>query len=355
MIESPGASAARSAWRNTLTNRRRTIVALILALSLSLNTVSAHAVPGSKLEQARAVKAQVETLDRRAEMAADDYGEAAQKAAKLEKQRKQASAKLKKVTKRMGVVQGHLNDRARSMYRKGPMGFIDVLLGAESFEEFATTWDILHDLNVSDSEAVAELKVLRKQARETKNAIAAKEKAAKKQKAIMASRQASADAALAEKQNKLRGLEAEIAALQAAEERAREAARSSWVRGPEKQFPPPTRAARSEVVSIAKRYLGAPYRWAADGPNSFDCSGFTMFVYRQVGVSLPHSSRAQIHYGERVSRGNLEPGDLVFFGSPIHHVGIYVGGGRYIHAPSSGDVVKISSLSRSDYAGACRP
>jgi cell wall-associated NlpC family hydrolase len=80
-----------------------------------------------------------------------------------------------------------------------------------------------------------------------------------------------------------------------------------------------------------------------------------MFVYRQVGVSLPHSSRAQIGYGERVSRSDLRPGDLVFFGSPIHHVGIYVGGGSYIHAPRTGDVVRISSMNRSGYAGACRP
>jgi len=108
-------------------------------------------------------------------------------------------------------------------------------------------------------------------------------------------------------------------------------------------------------MSIARRYLGAPYRWAASGPNSFDCSGFTMFVYRQVGVSLPHSSRAQIHYGQRVSRGDLKPGDLVFFGSPIHHVGIYAGNNTYIHAPRTGDVVRFSSMNRSGYAGATRP
>jgi len=122
----------------------------------------------------------------------------------------------------------------------------------------------------------------------------------------------------------------------------------------ERNFPPPTRAPRSQVVSIAKRYLGAPYVWAAAGPNSFDCSGFTMFVYRQVGVSLPHSSRAQIGYGERVSRSNLRPGDLVFFGSPIHHVGIYVGGGMMIHAPHTGARVRIDPL-HSNYSGAARP
>jgi cell wall-associated NlpC family hydrolase len=79
-----------------------------------------------------------------------------------------------------------------------------------------------------------------------------------------------------------------------------------------------------------------------------------MFVYRQVGVSLPHSSRAQIGYGQRVSRSNLRAGDLVFFGSPIHHVGIYVGGGMMIHAPHTGAVVRIDPL-HSNYSGACRP
>jgi cell wall-associated NlpC family hydrolase len=162
---------------------------------------------------------------------------------------------------------------------------------------------------------------------------------------------------LADRQRKLAGLESEISALQAAERRARAARAASLVSSPassERSFPPPTRAPRSAVVEIAKRYLGAPYQWAAAGPDRFDCSGFTMFVYRQVGVSLPHSSRAQIGYGERVSRANLQPGDLVFFGSPIHHVGIYVGGGMMIHAPHTGAVVRIDPL-HSDYAGACRP
>jgi cell wall-associated NlpC family hydrolase len=99
---------------------------------------------------------------------------------------------------------------------------------------------------------------------------------------------------------------------------------------------------------------GRPYRWAASGPGSFDCSGFTMFVYAQVGVSLPHSSRAQISSGQRVSRASMQPGDLVFFGRPIHHVGIYVGDGMFIHSPRTGDVVSVDPL-LSDFSGACRP
>lgn len=325
-------------------------------MALLLNTIpAAYAVPQSKIAQARAAKTRVERLLTSAEIATERYNEASDRHAKLVAQKTAADKRLKKVKKRMGVVRGHLNGRANSMYRQGPMGFVDVLFGAESFEEFASTWDILHDLNRSDADAVAELKVLRAEARVAQKQVTAKERAAQKEEAIKRDNERAIKSDLAQAQAERRGLEAEIAALQAAEERARAASYTSWASAPSRSFPPPTRAPRSEVVNIARRYLGAPYVWAADGPNSFDCSGFTMFVYRQVGVSLPHSSRAQINYGERVSMSDLAPGDLVFFGSPIHHVGMYVGGGNYIHAPNSGDVVKISSLSRGDFAGACRP
>jgi len=93
------------------------------------------------------------------------------------------------------------------------------------------------------------------------------------------------------------------------------------------------------------QYLGIPYRWGGASPSTgFDCSGFVMYVFSQIGVSLPHSSYAQYGYGSAVSLGNLQPGDLVFFDG-LGHVGIYIGGGSFIHAPHTGDVVKISSIS----------
>ncbi len=95
--------------------------------------------------------------------------------------------------------------------------------------------------------------------------------------------------------------------------------------------------------------------YGAEGPNSFDCSGLTMWVWAKAGVSLPHSSRMQIRYGTRVSKSQLLPGDLVFYGSPIHHVGIYIGNGNMISAPRTGDVVKIQPAFRRDFAGAVRP
>jgi cell wall-associated NlpC family hydrolase len=98
------------------------------------------------------------------------------------------------------------------------------------------------------------------------------------------------------------------------------------------------------------QYLGTPYVWGGASPVSgFDCSGFIMYVYAQVGVSLPHHAASQYNYGVPVSSDQLQAGDLVFFNG-LGHAGIYIGGGQFIHAPHTGDVVKISSLSDSWYA-----
>ena len=108
------------------------------------------------------------------------------------------------------------------------------------------------------------------------------------------------------------------------------------------------------VVAYALKFLGTRYVWGGSTPSGFDCSGFTQYVYAHFGISIPRTSTAQSKFGDSVSRGNLQPGDLVFFGSPVHHVGIYVGNNMFIEAPRTGDVVKISPLTRSDYSGARR-
>src|SRR5205085_4376496 len=101
--------------------------------------------------------------------------------------------------------------------------------------------------------------------------------------------------------------------------------------------------------------VGKPYVWGAAGPGSFDCSGLTQYAYKAAGVSLPHSSSMQSGMGTPVARSALQPGDLVFFYSPVSHVGMYIGNGQMVHASTAGDVVKISSIDAMGYyAGATR-
>ena len=114
---------------------------------------------------------------------------------------------------------------------------------------------------------------------------------------------------------------------------------------------------RPRIVAIALRYLGTPYRWAGSSPSGFDCSGFVMYVYGRIGIGLPHNTAMLWGVGRPVARNDLQPGDIVFFNG-LGHSGIYIGRGRFVHSPHSGDVVKVSRLGenwyRSTYVGARR-
>ena len=99
-------------------------------------------------------------------------------------------------------------------------------------------------------------------------------------------------------------------------------------------------AAAQIIVDTALAQQGKPYVWAGAGPNVYDCSGLTQFSYAAAGITLPHSSRMQSTMGVPVARADLQPGDLVFFYDPVGHVGIYIGNGLMVHAPTAGDVVR---------------
>jgi len=334
------------------------VLALILSLSIAMGipTYAAATPTNDRREQAVRVKAQIDDLDEKVEIASEDYNEANGKYKSITAKVKKTTARLKTLQAEQKKLQGHLETRADGMYRQGPLGFLEILFGANSFEEFSTTWDFLQGLNEQDAQSVADLKTTRAEVAKASAELKKSQAEAKAERDVMAKRKTAIESQLAERQRLLKGIESEIAALEAAAEAARARQVTRYTPSGDSDYGDPGNEPRSQVVAIAKSKLGSPYRWAASGPNVFDCSGFTMWVYAQVGVSLPHSSRAQINSGPRVSRANLKPGDLVFFGrSVIHHVGIYVGGGQYIHAPRTGDVVKISSLDRSDYVGACRP
>jgi len=170
--------------------------------------------------------------------------------------------------------------------------------------------------------------------------------------------------ALAAHQNSLKKVNGELGALVSAE-RARqeaEAARRGEAAAAKRGIPPifgPTpnvSKGAAAAVAEAKRQLGKPYVYGGAGPDSFDCSGLVMWSWRAGGVSMAHSAGAQYRDFPHVPLSQLQPGDIVVFGSDLHHDGLYVGGGQMIHAPQTGDVVRYASVfARSDVFGASRP
>ena len=112
-----------------------------------------------------------------------------------------------------------------------------------------------------------------------------------------------------------------------------------------------------QAVNLARQYLGVPYVWGGTTPNGFDCSGLVQYVYKQLGINISRTTYTQVNDGRAVTKDELKAGDLIFFANSggVHHVGIYIGNGQFIHAPQTGDVVKIANLSdRKDFYTARR-
>jgi cell wall-associated NlpC family hydrolase len=159
-------------------------------------------------------------------------------------------------------------------------------------------------------------------------------------------------------EDRIAGLSAEVERLEAAARERRAEATQTSSSTQETSAPtsaPAVSGSAGAAVQFALAQVGKPYAWGGSGPNSYDCSGLTSAAWAAAGVSLPHSSSMQYGATARVSRSAVQPGDLMFFGSPIHHVAMYVGNGQMVEAPRSGLTVRVVSTDRSDYVGAGRP
>jgi cell wall-associated NlpC family hydrolase len=238
---------------------------------------------------------------------------------------------------------------------------LEVLLGASSIDDLISRIDTANRVSDQSTEVLRQVKTYRKVVREQRASL---KNAHVEQARLVAERsaqKASIEGQLAERKQLLSSIKSEIERIQAAEQaqqaalaaqaRARLATQGATVLNasagtvadpPATYAPPPSKY--GGVVGIAMQYLGIPYVYGGSTPSGFDCSGFVMYVFAQVGISLPHNAAAQYGYGMPVSRDQLQPGDLVFFNG-LGHVGIYIGGGQFIHSPHTGDVVKISSIS----------
>ena len=245
--------------------------------------------------------------------------------------------------------QATLERRLVALYTSDSQSALTVLLGASSIEELVSRVDAIDRVSEQDARIVREVSTFRN---EVKRREAELKRAAAEQERVvsdLATRKASIQSQLAERRQLLSSIKDEIAEIQAAEAREQERLQaqaqqrlsSTPSSGGGGGNPAPGKY--GGVVGIAMQYLGVPYVWGGASPSGFDCSGFIMYVFAQVGVSLPHNAAMQYGYGSPVSRANLQAGDLVFFNG-LGHAGIYIGGNQFIHAPHTGDVVKISPL-----------
>jgi cell wall-associated NlpC family hydrolase len=265
-----------------------------------------------------------------------------------------AAAQLAQATAALGGAQEQVRGIARTAYTGEGIGSFRALMTSDSADEFvgrmATLQSIAGHQNVILQEAAVA------------SVAAAQAQAVAAQAATEA--QAQFDAVAAQQaalQEEVAGYQAAFDALSAQERQAAVAAHHGGDRASRAERTPPAAvgpvvagtAAAQTAVDIAMAQRGKSYVWAASGPGSFDCSGLTSYAYRAAGISLPHSSRLQAQLGQPVSRDQLQPGDLVFFYSPVSHVGIYIGNGQMVHAPTSGDVVKVAPL-MGGYSGARR-
>jgi peptidoglycan DL-endopeptidase CwlO len=342
--------------------------------SLAAAAARAHSTPQIRAERAHAqsVLAQIDQIGRNLETVVQEYD-----GAKLELQRVKGSLlrneyQLQIARANFRAAQKRLMARLYSLYVNGAPSTVDVLAGAHSISQLIDRSESAQVLSNQDAELgkqalsfertvqqrERQLQALKRKREATVASLASKKHeitwALARQKRLLASIHSSIKQLQAQEAARERRLRAAAEARLRAEAAAREAAAraaAAQAQQPTTVVPPPVSipvgnpgAGHPQAASIALRYLGVPYVWGGASPSGFDCSGLVMYVYAQLGISLPHYTVAQWNATLPISQSQMLPGDLVFFNG-LGHVGIYIGNGQFVNAPHTGSVVRIDSLS----------
>lgn len=352
--------------------------AAVLAVGLSIPAVNAFASPSDdKQAEAQAALQKLNQYQSELDQASANYEAAHQEQIDAQNRVDEAQKQIEEKTAQIEKDQQRLSDRARDMYRSGDTNFLDVILGASSFEQFATTWNMLETLNGNDAELVSETKTAREELQAAKQEAEEQAKVASDKAEEAKSVAEAADQKASEMQQTYNSLSAEAQELISQERAAQEAQQQASAAAAEQNGTAgndaaanitnsnrnnttssnssssnsnknnasssatnnskPQSVSGNSVVNRAYSQLGKPYKWAAVGPNSFDCSGLVSYCltgsYSRLGTTGTFMGWTRV--------SNPQPGDICV---NSHHCGIYIGGGQMIHAPQTGDVVKISSV-----------
>jgi cell wall-associated NlpC family hydrolase len=347
--------------RSTLAVRIGVAALVVISASFAIAPLSAAAP--SRQEVARA-KAELDQLNQRVSLLVEEYNQAKLELEQVQARLDDARHAAEQARAKADRAVASLNRNAAIAYQ-GVGSQFAALFEADSLADFSDRLEFIGSMAQADSDLANEAEQAEQEARWSAEELHA---ALEEQQALVAKVKA--------KETEVRGAAAEarayyedlnrkyqqhLAALEAAEEAAAAAAAAAAAGqappiGSNIPPPPAPNANVQAVLNAAYSVIGTPYQWGGTSPETgFDCSGFTMWSWSHAGVYLPHSSSAQYSAMPHVAREDLQPGDLLFFYSPISHVAIYVGGGSMIHSPHTGSVVSVVSVYWEHFVGAARP
>ena len=327
----------------------------------------------SRQTDADAVRSEITSMNIELQTKIESYNYANYQLSEIQAGIAEKEAQMQETIATLESTQAKLDQRVEAIYRNGSVEMIDVLMETEDLTDFLTKFDMLTKVGEQDRDDVEQVKMLKAQIESAQTQLADEKSTQESLVSQLETEKIVIESSINERNSALASIEADIADLEAAQAAVNEASfqaqiasvpdgggssgggsggGSSGGGGGGGSAPAPTAGG---AVGIASQYLGVPYVWGGASPSGFDCSGLVLYVYAQLGISLPHSAAAQQGYGTPVSYGELAPGDLVFFGSPAFHVGIYAGGGGMIHSPYPGASVTYGSVgSMGSFSGGVR-
>lgn len=310
-------------------------------------------------KQTQMVEAQqkISDIERQLEIQVEQYKESLDQLSRIQTRQEEVRLKAVRQQNELEKQQKILSERIVALYKQGGYNYIEIILNSASISDLFSRIYFVTLIARQDSEIVSKIESKKV---ELESIQAKLSEAIEMEQQALYQIQIRKMAIEAEHQKLItfkENLSSEIRALLSDQEKLLEKQRELYAKNIGRivqDFNLPVEP--GSVVTTALQYLGIPYRWGGEHPDTgFDCSGLMRYVFLQHGINLPHYSGYQFKMGKPVDAAELQPGDLVFFGNPIHHVGMYVGNGYFLHAPRTGDFVKLTLLSsRIDYAGARR-
>lgn len=367
--ESPPSVAPSRSLLRTL----RVAAAIVATTSIALTVPGvATATPKPSTSNGQATKKpttaaqagdQLSTMSQRLEIVTEQYNAARVKLARRTHDAVVARAQLKRLQRQVHTLQGRVKKVAISAYQNGHLNSFSSFVSSSSPQTFLDQLSTLDVIQQKQTSVLTGLSTAKKQAVEVSNKATAAETDARRTATKLAEQKHTILGQVGELKKlrsqlstkELRAWQAQQAAQ--TREAARQIPQQTQDDPPTKSSPPPSTSATGKAaiaVKAAEAELGKPYSWGAAGPDSFDCSGLMLWSWAKAGVSLPHSSSDQYNVGTHIAESDLQPGDLVFYYSPIHHVAMYVGHGMVIQAPDFGVPVGYAPVNSMPYTGATR-